>query len=107
MMVRMGMANAFNDFFTKVGPLDKDIPNSMNMRDPKVYLRSRDPQSLLLAHNPSRAKRGLDESKSSENASFQKQDFITLHHIPNQVLFTEIEKSFFVFEIITFEVAET
>ena len=29
-----------------------------------------------------------------QNASFQKQDFITLHHIPNQMLFTEIENHF-------------
>ena len=65
-----GMANAFNDFFTKIGPtLDNDIPSSSNLRDPKVYLSSRIPQTLLLTPTtPQEIKdiiSALDESKSS------------------------------------------
>ena len=68
--INKGMANAFNDFFTKVGSLlDKYKPNSMHMRDPKIYLRSGVPQSLLLAPTTpqelSDTIKGLYESKSA------------------------------------------
>ena len=45
-----GMADAFNNFFTEVGSaLDNDIPNSINLRDPNIYLSSRNSHSLFLA----------------------------------------------------------
>ena len=65
-----GMANAFNDFFTKIGPqLDKDIPNPKRNRDPSFFLKSRVPYSFLIS--PTTPKEindiinTLDESKSS------------------------------------------
>ena len=65
-----GMANAFNDFFTKIGPkLDKDIPNPRRNRDPTYYLNSRVPLSFLISPtNPKEINdiiSTLDVSKSS------------------------------------------
>ena len=67
-------ANAFNEFFTNVGPtLDKDIPIATNLRDPNIYLSSRVPHSLLLApttsHELNEIISNLDDSKSSGPSS--------------------------------------
>ena len=44
-----GMANAFNDFFTKIGPeLDQEIPKTKSNRDPTIYLNSRVTSSFLI-----------------------------------------------------------
>ena len=44
------MANAFNNFFTNVGPnLDKKIPNPRRDRSPAFYLKSRIPTSFLIS----------------------------------------------------------
>ena len=70
----VGKANAFNDIFTNVGPtLDNNIPNSINLRDPKTYLSSRVPPTLLLEPTTSQEIRDsistLDDSKSSGPSS--------------------------------------
>ena len=48
-LILTGMANAFNDFFTNVGPnLDNDIPK--NPRSPSIYIqKNRIPESFLIA----------------------------------------------------------
>ena len=44
-----GMANVFNDFFTKIGPeLDQEIPKTKSNRDPTIYLNSRVTSSFLI-----------------------------------------------------------
>ena len=44
-----GMANAFNNFFTKIGPeLDQEIPKTKSNRDPTTYLNSRVTSSFLI-----------------------------------------------------------
>ena len=58
------MEDAFNEFFTNVGPtLDNDIPIATNLSDPNIYL------SLLLAPTTSHERNeiisNLDDSKSS------------------------------------------
>ena len=68
------MADAFNEFFTNVGPtLDNDIPIATNLRDPNIYLSSRVPPSLLLApttsHELNEIISNLDDSKSSGPSS--------------------------------------
>ena len=68
------MADAFNEFFTNVGPtLDNDIPIATNLRDPSIYLSSRVPHSLLLApttsHELNQIISNLDDSKSSGPSS--------------------------------------
>ena len=68
------MADAFNEFFTNVGPtLDNDIPISTNLRDPSIYFSSRVPHSLLLApttsHELNEIISNLDDSKSSGPSS--------------------------------------
>ena len=46
-----GMANAFNDFFTNVGPkLDELIPTNNNNRNPNYYLKTQILRSFL--HSP-------------------------------------------------------
>ena len=46
-----GMANAFNDFFTKTGPeLDQEIPTTKSNRDPTIYLNSRVTSSFLMSY---------------------------------------------------------
>ena len=70
----LGMANTFNDFFTNVGPsLDKDIPNSINQRNPNIYLSSRIPHSLILSPTSPQEIiniiNTIDESKSSGPSS--------------------------------------
>ena len=64
------MANAFNNFFTNVGPnLDKNIPNPRRDRSPAFYLKSRVPTSFLISPtNPNEIGdliSNLDDSKSS------------------------------------------
>ena len=66
----VGMANAFNDFFTKIGPqLDKDIPIPKRNRDPSFFLKSRVPYTFLIS--PTTPKEisdiinMLDDTKSS------------------------------------------
>ena len=64
------MADAFNEFFTKIGPkLDEGIPNARRDRDPTFYLKSRVPVSFLISPtNPREIKEligNLDDSKSS------------------------------------------
>ena len=70
----IGMANAFNDFFTKVGPtLDNDIPNATNLRNPNIYLSTKIPHSLILSPTSpqeiSNIINLIDESKSSGPSS--------------------------------------
>ena len=69
-----GMADAFNNFFTEVGPtLDNDIPNSINLRDHNIYLSPRNSHSLLLAPTTSEEIceiiSTLDDSKSTGPSS--------------------------------------
>ena len=64
------MVNALNDYFTTVCPsLVNDIPNSMNLRNPNIYLSSRAPHSFLLATTASQELsdtiKALNCSKSS------------------------------------------
>ena len=64
------MANAFNDFFTQIGPkLNDDIPSPTNLRDPSFYLSPRIPYSFLIAPTTSQEVFDLigtlDDSKSS------------------------------------------
>ena len=43
------MANAFNDFFTKIGPeLNQEISKTKSNRDPTIYLNSRVTSSFLI-----------------------------------------------------------
>ena len=63
------MANAFNDFFTKIGTeLDKEIPTINGNRDSKFYLKSRVPNSFLITPtDPSEIEliiKDLNDSKS-------------------------------------------
>ena len=65
-----GMANAFNDFFTNVGPeLDKEIPICKKTGANKLYLKDRIPHSFFIS--PTNAQeiydmiKNLDETKSS------------------------------------------
>ena len=65
-----GMANAFNDFFTKIGTkLDDDIPPPRRDKDPTSYLKARVPLSFCISPtNPNEIKdiiNDLDPSKSS------------------------------------------
>ena len=65
-----GMANAFNDFFTKIGPkLDKDIPPPRRDKNPTSYLKSRVYHPFLISPtNPNEINNiinALDISKSS------------------------------------------
>ena len=64
------MANAFNEFFTEIGPrLNEDIPSPTNLRDPSIYLSPRIPHSFLIApttpHEVNDLIATLDDSKSS------------------------------------------
>ena len=44
-----GMANTFNDFFTKIGPeLDQEIHKTKSNRDPTIYLNSKVTSSFLI-----------------------------------------------------------
>ena len=68
------MANAFNDFFTNVGPsLDNDIPNATNLRNPNIYLSSKIPHSFILSPTSPQEIcniiNAIDESKSSGPSS--------------------------------------
>ena len=68
------MVDAFNEFFTNVGPtLDNDISIATNLRDPSIYLSSRVPHSLLLApttsHELNEIISNLNDSKSSGPSS--------------------------------------
>ena len=65
-----GMANAFNDFFTNVGPkLDELIPTNNSKRNPKYYLKTQIPHSFLLSptnpHEISDIINNLQVSKST------------------------------------------
>ena len=65
-----GMANAFNDFFTSIGPkLDEEISCPKRNRTPTYYLNSRIPLSFLISPtNPKEINEiiiSLDDSKSS------------------------------------------
>ena len=69
-----GMANAFNDYFTKVGPeLDQQIPKSENLLNPNVYLSPRIPDSFLVSPTTPQEINdiinGLDDTKSSGPSS--------------------------------------
>ena len=64
------MSNAFNDFFTKVGPnLDKEIPIVHGPKKPSFYLKNRLPNSFLISptnqYEISDIIKNLDDSKSS------------------------------------------
>ena len=68
------MANAFNDFFTNVGPnLDKDIPRVKKPNCEKLYLKSRVLQSFLISPTDQNEVieiiDSLDESKSTSSHS--------------------------------------
>ena len=70
----LGMANAFNDFFTKIGPkLDEQIPRLNNYKDPTFYMKSCTPFSFLISPtNPQEINEiigSLNESKSSGPSS--------------------------------------
>ena len=65
-----GMANAFNDFFTEVGPkLDKEIPPSRRDKNPTTYLNSRVSLPFLISPtSPNEINNiinALDNAKSS------------------------------------------
>ena len=64
------MANAFNEFFTQVGPkLDSEIPKCLRPNSSTLYLNPRIPQSFFLSPtNPYEIKdiiNNLDDSKAS------------------------------------------
>ena len=62
-----GMSNAFNDFFTKIGPkLDKEIPTPKRNRDPTYYLKSRVPVTFLIS--PTTPKEIIDIISSLDNS---------------------------------------
>ena len=61
------MSNAFNDFFTKIGPrLDKEFPPPKRNRDPTYYLKSRVPVSFLIS--PTTLKEIIDIISSLDNS---------------------------------------
>ena len=61
-----GMSNAFNDFFTKIGPkLDIEIPTPKRNRDPTYYLKSRVPVSFIIS--PTTLKEIIDIISSLDN----------------------------------------
>ena len=46
------MADAFNNFFTEVGPaLDNDIPNPINLGDPNISLIQKLSPTILSTHH--------------------------------------------------------
>ena len=64
------MGNAFNDFFTKIGPkLDEEIPKAKNTRNPIIYLKDRVSHSFLVTPTTPQEINDiigtLNESKSS------------------------------------------
>ena len=62
-----GTSNAFNDFFTKIGPkLDKEIPTTKRNRDPTYYLKSRVPVSFIIS--PTTPKEIIDIISSLDNS---------------------------------------
>ena len=92
-----GMANAFNDFFTNVGPkLDEKIPKKP--RDPKVYLKSKITSSFIISptspHEICEIIGNLDDSKSSGPCSIPTK-FLKLVRNEISVPFSDICNSSF------------
>ena len=64
------MSNAFNDFFTRIGPdLDKEIPIHKGVKDPSFYLKSRVHNSFFISPTDPleilNIIKDLDDNKSS------------------------------------------
>ena len=92
-----GMANAFNDFFTKVGRnLDDDIPKKT--RSISIYLKNMVPESFLIApttpNEISEIIGALDDTKSAGPCSIPSK-FLKIAEDDISVTFNEICNSSF------------